>query len=58
MADLNTFFLPYWHYLRPSGFVVMIVVWIWALWIREPNAPINPLRPQLEKIPQKLANSL
>jgi len=40
MADLTNSFLPYWYYLRPLSFVVMMVVWIWALWVYEPNPPI------------------
>jgi hypothetical protein len=40
MADLANSFLPYWHYLRPLSFVVMMAVWIWALWVYEPNPPI------------------
>jgi hypothetical protein len=40
MADLTNSFLPYWYYLRPLSFVFMMVVWIWALWVDEPNPPI------------------
>lgn len=40
IADLTNSFLPYWYYLRPLSFVVMMVVWIWALWVYEPNPPI------------------
>jgi hypothetical protein len=40
MADLTSSFLPYWYYLRPLSFVFMIAVWIWALWVYEPNPPI------------------
>ncbi len=40
MADLASPFLAYWYYLRPLSFVVMIAVWIWALWVYEPNPPI------------------
>jgi hypothetical protein len=40
MADFASPFLPYWYYLRPLSFVVMIAVWIWALWVYEPNPPI------------------
>ena len=40
MADLGSFFLPYFQLLRPLSFVFMLVVWIWALWVYEPNPPI------------------
>jgi hypothetical protein len=40
MADLTNSFLPYWYYLRPLSFVFMMAVWIWALWVNEPNPPI------------------
>jgi hypothetical protein len=40
MADLTNSFLPYWYYLRPLSFVFMMAVWIWALWVYEPNPPI------------------
>ena len=40
MADLAVSFIPYWYYLRPLSFVVMMAVWIWALWVYEPNPPI------------------
>ncbi len=40
MVDLTNSFLPYWYYLRPLSFVLMMVVWIWALWVYEPNPPI------------------
>ena len=40
MADLSSSFISYWYYLRPLSFVVMIAVWIWALWVYEPNPPI------------------
>jgi hypothetical protein len=43
MADLANSFLPYWYYLRPLSFVAMVGAWIWALWIYEPNPPINGL---------------
>lgn len=41
MADLTNSFLPYWYYLRPLSFVSMMAVWIWALWVYEPNPPIR-----------------
>jgi len=41
MADLDSSFLSYWYYLRPLSFVVMIGVWIWALWVYDPNPPIK-----------------
>jgi hypothetical protein len=40
MADLTNSFLPYWSYLRPWSFGIMLVVWIWALWVYDPNPPI------------------
>ncbi len=40
MVDLTNSFLPYWYYLRPLSFLVMMVAWIWALWVYEPNPPI------------------
>jgi hypothetical protein len=45
MADLDSSFLTYWYYLRPLSFVVMICVWIWALWVYEPNPPISESEP-------------
>jgi hypothetical protein len=45
MADLDSSFLTYWYYLRPLSFVVMIGVWIWALWVYEPNPPISESEP-------------
>jgi hypothetical protein len=45
MADLTSSFLTYWYYLRPLSFVVMIAVWIWALWVYEPNPPISESEP-------------
>jgi hypothetical protein len=45
MADLDSSFLSYWYYLRPLSFVVMIGVWIWALWVYEPNPPISESEP-------------
>jgi hypothetical protein len=45
MADLDGSFLTYWYYLRPLSFVVMIGVWIWALWVYEPNPPISESEP-------------
>jgi hypothetical protein len=45
LADLNSSFVAYWYYLRPLSFVVMIGVWIWALWVYEPNPPISESEP-------------
>jgi hypothetical protein len=45
MAGLTNSFLPYWYYLRPLSFVVMIAVWIWALWVYDPNPPILESEP-------------
>lgn len=41
MIDLANSFVPVFYYLRPLSFVVMLVVWIWALWVYEPNPPIK-----------------
>ena len=41
MVDLTNSFLPYWYYLRPLSFVLMMVAWMWALWVYEPNPPIS-----------------
>jgi Na+-transporting NADH:ubiquinone oxidoreductase subunit NqrE len=41
MADLTSSFLPYFYRLRPLSFVFMLIVWIWALWVYEPNPPIE-----------------
>ena len=43
LVELTTSFLPYWYYLRPLSFVAMVLVWIWALWVYDPNPPINGL---------------
>jgi hypothetical protein len=40
IVDLAHSFLPYGDYLRPVSFVFMLVVWVWALWVYEPNPPI------------------
>ncbi len=40
MLDLNVSFRPYGDYFRPISFVAMLVVWVWALWVYEPNPPI------------------
>ncbi len=41
MIDLANSFVPLFYYLRPLSFVFMLVVWIWALWLYEPNPPIE-----------------
>jgi hypothetical protein len=41
LVDLAHSFLRYGDYLRPVSFVFMLVVWIWALWVYEPNPPIR-----------------
>lgn len=41
MIDLANSFVPLFYYLRPLSFVIMLVVWIWALWVYEPNPPIE-----------------
>ena len=40
LIDLANSFVPLFYYLRPLSFVMMLVVWIWALWVYEPNPPI------------------
>jgi hypothetical protein len=45
MVDLAHSFLPYGDYLRPVSFVFMLVVWIWALRVYEPNPPIIESEP-------------
>jgi hypothetical protein len=40
MIDLANSFVPLFYYLRPLSFVIMLVVWLWALWVYEPNPPI------------------
>jgi hypothetical protein len=41
MVDLAPSFSRFGNYLRPVSFVFMLVVWIWALWVYEPNPPIR-----------------
>lgn len=41
LLDLNVSFRPYGDYLRPISFVAMLVVWVWALSVYEPNPPIR-----------------
>jgi len=41
MIDYANSFVPLLYYLRPLSFVFMLVVWIWALWVYEPNPPIR-----------------
>lgn len=41
MVDMDSSFRPFFYYLRPLSFVFMLVVWIWALWVYEPNPPIK-----------------
>ena len=40
MLDLSVSFRPYGDYFRPISFVAMLVVWVWALSVYEPNPPI------------------
>lgn len=40
MVDMDNSLRPVFYYLRPLSFVFMLVVWIWALWVYEPNPPI------------------
>lgn len=41
MVDLTDSFRHFGDYLRPLSFVLMLIVWIWALWVYEPNPPIR-----------------
>ena len=41
MLDLANSFRPLGDYLRPVSFVFMLIVWVWALWVYEPNPPIR-----------------
>jgi hypothetical protein len=41
MVNMDSSLRPFFYYLRPLSFVFMLVVWIWALWIYEPNPPIK-----------------
>ncbi len=45
MVDLTSAFRPYGDYLRPLSFVFMLVVWVWALLVYEPNPPIMESEP-------------
>jgi len=45
VVDLAHSFLPYGDYLRPVSFAFMLVVWIWALRVYEPNPPIIESEP-------------
>lgn len=41
MANVGTSLRAFFSYMRPLSFVMMLVVWIWALWVYEPNPPIK-----------------
>jgi hypothetical protein len=45
MVDVDNSLRPVFYYLRPLSFVFMLVVWIWALWVYEPNPPIKESEP-------------
>jgi hypothetical protein len=33
--------LPFWQIIRPASFLAMLLIWIWALWVRDPlEAPL------------------
>jgi hypothetical protein len=40
MLDLTNSFRVFGDYFRPVSFVLMLIVWVWALWVYEPNPPI------------------
>ena len=40
VLDLANSFRVFGDYFRPISFVSMLVVWIWALWVYDPNPPI------------------
>ena len=41
MTNVASFLRSFFAYMRPLSFVVMLVVWVWALWVYEPNPPIK-----------------
>ncbi len=43
MIDLRHSFLPYWQFLLPVSCVAMFALWIWAVWVYEPNPAIAAL---------------
>jgi|SRR5579863_167523 len=45
MANVSNSLRSFFSYMRPASFVFMLVVWIWALWVYEPNPPIVESEP-------------
>ena len=41
MANVSSPLRAFFSYMRPLSFVFMLVVWVWALWVYEPNPPIR-----------------
>lgn len=41
MIDLSNSIVPVFYYLRPLSYAFMLAVWVWALWVYEPNPPIQ-----------------
>jgi hypothetical protein len=41
MVSAGNIFRSFFSYMRPLSFVMMLVVWIWALWVYDPNPPIK-----------------
>jgi hypothetical protein len=41
MTSVANFLRSFFSYMRPLSFVVMLIVWVWALWVYEPNPPIK-----------------
>jgi hypothetical protein len=40
IANVSNSLRSFFAYMRPLSFVFMLVVWIWALWVYDPNPPI------------------
>lgn len=45
MANVSSSLRSVFSYMRPLSFVFMLAVWIWALWVYEPNPPIVESEP-------------
>ena len=45
MANVSSSLRAFFSYMRPLSFVFMLVVWIWALWVYEPNPRIVESEP-------------
>lgn len=45
MIDLSNSIVPVFYYLRPLSYAFMLAVWVWALWVNEPNPPIRESQP-------------